>query len=100
MVSSSAESEWDEAQQNWMLALASYRDGTCPLCGSQQSECTAEENQFAFEASAPIRCHRTTAILQAAEATDSKGKKYEYKNGEALMRTVSINPLRVLRKQG
>lgn len=54
------ESEWDEQEQAWMLALAAWRMSRCPGCGGNLAETTdpANEEQYRTETS---RCHRCTA---------------------------------------
>lgn len=69
MVASKPEVEWDETQQNYMLALAAYKASLCPVCGGPMDECTASENERKFKAELPTRCHRQTATLVAQEAT-------------------------------
>lgn len=61
-----AETEWDEEQQGWMLALQLYRDGLCPSCGMPREVCMAIENDGRFKATA-TRCHATDARIMAAE---------------------------------
>ena len=61
-----AESEWDEQQQGWMLALQLYRDGLCPSCGLPREVCMDIANDGKFKAT-PMRCHATDARLMAAE---------------------------------
>lgn len=60
LVSSVTESEWDDTEQSWMLALKQYEDELCPLCGGPSSECMDVNNELKFRAEAPVRCHRTT----------------------------------------
>ena len=61
MVSSRPEPEWDEREQDLMLALAEYEAGLCPKCGRPLSVCTDPGNEFKFRTSDPVRCHATTS---------------------------------------
>lgn len=67
LVSSQPETEWDEEQQSWMLALQYYRSGLCPKCGSPVEECHAPENEGRYRVPPPERCHKTTALHVASE---------------------------------
>jgi hypothetical protein len=62
LVSSTPEPEWDDAQQGWMLALAVYEDGLCPLCGRPRRICSDPDGEGKWRALLPIRCHATTAL--------------------------------------
>lgn len=70
MVASKPEVEWDETQQNYMLALADYRATLCPVCGGPMADCTAPENERKFKTDLPTRCHRQTATLAAQEGIE------------------------------
>lgn len=85
LVASKPEPEWDEVEQNWMLALAEYEAALCPSCGGPITECTAVENDGRFKVGLPVRCHRTTAIAIASE-------KAEHKHPQALMYSAEYNP--------
>jgi hypothetical protein len=61
------EPEWDGAERDTALALAAYEADLCPGCHRPMSETTARENQKAYVAGAPIRCHCCTASQRAAE---------------------------------
>ena len=61
VVSSRPEPEWDEREQDLMLALAEYEAGLCPKCGRPLSVCTDPANEFKFRTSDPVRCHATTS---------------------------------------
>lgn len=67
LLSSQPEPEWDERQQDWMVALNVYESMLCPKCGGPISECTAPENEFKYKTGLPTRCHRTTSQLIAAD---------------------------------
>jgi len=74
MVASKQEPEWDEVEQNYMLALAEYRASKCPVCGGPIDECTDPANEGKFRTELPTRCHRQTSLLAAQEGLD--GAKY------------------------
>jgi len=61
------EPEWSEEDAAWMLALAAYRRGLCPLCGRPLEECTAQDADGAYTVPPPTRCHATTALMVAQE---------------------------------
>lgn len=86
LVASRPEVEWDETQQNWMLALADYRAGLCPNCGRHLSVCTATENEGKFKVGLPTRCHATTAVEIAQKDLD------KYKYPRALMFSAEFRP--------
>jgi hypothetical protein len=74
MVSSRPEVEWDDTEQAWMVALATYRrTEICPLCGWPREVCQAAETEWALDVPLPTRCHVTTAIHRAQEARSSMG---------------------------
>lgn len=69
--------EWDEVEQDWMTALAKWRnDELCPLCGWPRAICQAPEAEWNLEVPPPTRCHFTTAVrrAQADRAAASGGK--------------------------
>jgi hypothetical protein len=57
------EPEWDAGQRGWMLALAEYRAGRCPDCRGELKQTLSIED---WDVEPPIRCHRCTAIAEAA----------------------------------
>jgi hypothetical protein len=61
----SAEPEWADTERDWMVALAVYEAGLCPSCGRPRSVCTDKANEGRFRADLPMRCHATTAALEA-----------------------------------
>lgn len=67
MVASTPETEWDADQQGWMVALAVYRAGRCPLCGGDIEEC-GSKSRGTWEVPLPRRCWRTDALIAAQEA--------------------------------
>jgi hypothetical protein len=56
------ETEWDDEQQDWMLALALAEGDECPGCHGRLSETTLPENDGKYLPDDPTRCHRCTAI--------------------------------------
>jgi uncharacterized protein with PIN domain len=66
------ESEWDETQRAWMLALADYEQSRCQGCGGDVNETFDPENDGAWIAEA-WRCHRCTAIDAGAQHYASAG---------------------------
>lgn len=72
---SQAEPEWDEQEQAWALALASYEeDETCPVCGGPKAICQAPENDGRFQVPPPTRCFVATAIADAREPYGKNAK--------------------------
>lgn len=61
MVSSTPESEWDDEQQAWMIALATRR-ADLHVCGQPLSESADPANEGRYEAELPVRCHACTAM--------------------------------------
>lgn len=74
LISSSPEVEWDETEQNWMLALQDYRDSLCPLCGGPTEICQSSDLNVvnSIRARHPVRCNVTTVvdIAQNADGAD------------------------------
>lgn len=57
------EPEWTDEDRDLAQDLYAYEQSLCSGCGHPLVETTAIENEFAYvAASAPIRCHRCTAI--------------------------------------
>ena len=74
---SQPESEWDDRQQAWMLALAQHRAEFCPCgCGQRYVDTTSpEEGGPQFHAERVV-CRARLALLEeqkAAETTDIIG---------------------------
>lgn len=44
------ETEWDETEREWMLALDDYEHSLCPQCGMPISVCHDEQTPFHFTA--------------------------------------------------
>jgi hypothetical protein len=70
------ESEWDEEQQATVLALYAWEATRCPACGGDPAECQGADNEFAWKADGPFRCHKT-ATRSNAQREFLKGKKDE-----------------------
>jgi len=66
-VASTPETEWDAEQRGWVLALADYRAGRCPLCGGDIEEC-GPKSRGQWKVPDPRRCHRTDALILAQES--------------------------------
>ncbi len=60
------EPEWDAQQQAWMLALALLEEHTCNGCGGLLGETTRAEAEDGYDVGKAIRCHRCTALAEAA----------------------------------
>lgn len=69
------ESEWDDEQLAWMLALAAHRDALCPLCGRPLAVCTDAASEGRWTVAPPTRCYPTTAIAAARKPYDEKSKE-------------------------
>lgn len=67
LVSSRPEVEWDDTERAWMLGLAEYEAGLCPLCGLPSDQCQSADAEALAEAGLPVRCHVATARAQRAE---------------------------------
>lgn len=65
------ESEWDEQQQAWMLALGEYRASRCPCgCGEPARETLSNEDSGpAYHVPPPLRC-RARDALSIAQASN------------------------------
>lgn len=63
-----AESEWDDEQRGLVLALGRYETQIHGACGGYLPETTDPANEGAFQATAPHRCHKCTAIGAASGA--------------------------------
>jgi hypothetical protein len=68
LASSRPEPEWDEQQQDLMLALIVYERNLCPNCGRPLSVCTDPKSEGKWQVPPPTRCHATTALAIAQEA--------------------------------
>lgn len=67
------ETEWDDDEREWMLALAEYESGLCPVCGNPTSYChdPLRERDSEVEIS---RCMVTDLTMRALKKhVDSTG---------------------------
>lgn len=65
-----AEPEWDEQTRDIALAYADV--DLCPSCGGPAYLCQDPELQDQWDAPAPVRCHRTTALRRAQKGFTEK----------------------------
>lgn len=66
-----AESEWDETERAWMLALEKYEQTLCPLCGLPRDICHDPRGETAMHADAEIcwtTVHRQMAVKKLRDA--------------------------------
>jgi hypothetical protein len=92
MVRSTVEPEWDDVEQQWMLALAAYRSQElCSLCGMQKSICQDPQTEFRVHVDDPARCHVTTAIRRKqAERHSMYGTTGKHE--DALLWSAGVSP--------
>lgn len=69
LVRSVPESEWDDQQRGWMLALEIYRATRCPLCGGPIEDC-GPKSSGRWTVPPPRRCYRTDALSLAQDASN------------------------------
>lgn len=62
------EAEWDQPDRAWMVALAAYRAQVHEPCGTYLPDATRPEDDGAWRAKLPVRCHVCTARLTAIDA--------------------------------
>ena len=67
------ETEWDDTEQAWMLALHEYEGLVCSGCHGWLPETCEPDVQFRVPP--PTRCHRCTAIA-AAQEEHAKNSSY------------------------
>jgi hypothetical protein len=70
LIGSTPETEWDETEQAYMLALGLYRAGLCPNCNGRLEETTAAENEAATGLS--CRCNATGARRSPCSTTSTR----------------------------
>lgn len=58
-----AEPEWDDATRDLVLAFDAV--DLCAVCGGPKDLCQSPEREFDWQVGAPVRCHKTTALLAA-----------------------------------
>lgn len=66
------EPEWTDEDRTMAMELQDYEAGLCPGCRYPMAETTAPENEFAYQAELPLRCHRCTASERAMKAHEGK----------------------------
>lgn len=59
------ESEWDETERNWMLALDDFERDLCPSCGLPHDICHSPTAETSMHAEAEV-CWATVHQQQAA----------------------------------
>jgi hypothetical protein len=62
-VTTMAEPEWDQATRDLVLGYDAVE--LCAACRRPVHICQDIDRQFDWEAGAPVRCHATTALLEA-----------------------------------
>jgi hypothetical protein len=75
---STPETEWDEVEQGWMLALYAHRANRCRGCGGDLRVTTAPENEEAFKRELPAQCHRCVALDLSHEAYRDQPHPHSY----------------------
>lgn len=65
---SQPETEWDEQEQAWMLALAEYRASRCPGCGGNLAETTASGSEGKYGPDLPLQCFQCEALGRSHDA--------------------------------
>jgi hypothetical protein len=64
-----ADSDWTADDATSALDLIEYEGGLCPGCSQPFAETTDSQNEFAYKATLPVRCHRcTTSDIASEEA--------------------------------
>lgn len=74
------ESEWDDEQQGWMLALGEYRASLCSGCGQDRRETTAKEGTHEWR----VRKWRCLACDAVELAQESAAKNKQIRPGAVL----------------
>lgn len=72
-----SDSEWDDTQRGWILALEYWRAGLCANCHGELAQ-TADKDAgpggaWMYKPLAPTRCHQCTALM-ASDAAYSGNK--------------------------
>jgi hypothetical protein len=70
------ETEWDEDERAWVIALQVYREGLCPVCGGPVDEChapmtldEARRGRFVVEQSVCLRTRELRKAMKEAHET-------------------------------
>jgi hypothetical protein len=66
------ESEWNDEQQGWMLALAEYRAMRCAGCGQDVRESMSHERDGIDYQTSKLRCRACDVLAVARDAYDGK----------------------------
>lgn len=69
---STVETEWDEVEHGWMIALALWRENRCPFCGGDLALTTDPVNEDVYRHELPIQCYRCVAFARAHEEYDTE----------------------------
>lgn len=77
------ESEWDQTERDWMLALDDYEHSLCPRCGMPVSVCHDELTPTRYTAEAGV-CQ--ISLMRDTAAEDWR-KQHD---GEAGIKTMSL----------
>lgn len=79
------ESEWDEQEQAWMLALAVYEAGLCHRCQGELDETASaaldpnnRDGTHIYKPRPPTRCHRCTALMDSDKTYHAVDKEGHY----------------------
>lgn len=56
------ETEWDDEQSGWMLALADHEADLCPDCGQPRSEAMSPDAEGMYEVDGPYEDHACLAL--------------------------------------
>jgi hypothetical protein len=71
------ETEWDDAERAWAIALLEVDADTCPDCGQPRSESTHPDAEGAYDAEL-VRCHGCTAKYQKSESASNNPPGYGF----------------------
>jgi hypothetical protein len=58
------ESEWDDENRDWALALQAADDSKCPVCGGPMSDCLDPASEDKWDVGPPVRCQRATVVTR------------------------------------
>ena len=70
---SQPESEWDDQQQAWMLALVQHRAELCPCgCGQRWADVTSPEETGPVFVASRVVCRARLALLEAQKVAETQ----------------------------
>lgn len=70
---SQPESEWDQQQRAWVVALAAYRGERCPCgCGQRWIDATSDEESGPQFSATRVVCRARLALLEAQRAAETQ----------------------------